>query len=110
MPGVFALHASIGLLLEAGLETVGRRIGAVLDVLAEGLPKLGFAPVLHRQAIRSGILAARPPAGVDARRAMNHLEAGGVACSARAGFLRLSPHFGNEPEDAERVLELLARF
>jgi selenocysteine lyase/cysteine desulfurase len=41
---------------------------------------------------------------------MNHLEAGGVACSARAGFLRLSPHFGNEPEDAERVLELLARF
>jgi selenocysteine lyase/cysteine desulfurase len=110
MPGVFALHASIGLLLEAGLETVGRRIGAVLDVLAEGLPKLGFAPVLHRQAIRSGILAARPPAGVDARLAMKHLEGGGVACSARAGFLRLSPHFGNEPEDAERVLELLARF
>ncbi len=110
MPGVFALHASIGLLLEAGLETVGRRIGAVLDLLAEGLPKVGFAPVVHRQDVRSGILAARPPEGVDARRAMSHLEASGVACSARAGFLRLSPHFGNEPEDAERVLELLARF
>jgi len=109
MPGVFALHASIGLLLEAGLETVGRRIGAVLDVLAEGLPKLGFSPVLHGQAVRSGILASRPPAGRDARAAMKHLEANGVACSARAGFLRLSPHFGNEPSDAERVLGLLSR-
>lgn len=109
MPGVFALHASIGLLLEAGLETVGRRIGAVLDLLAEGLPKVGFSPVLHGQRPRSGILAARPPEGLDARQAMKHLEANGVACSARAGFLRLSPHFGNEPEDAEKVLGLLAR-
>jgi hypothetical protein len=40
---------------------------------------------------------------------MRHLESNGVACSARAGFLRLSPHAGNEPEEAERVLALLAR-
>ena len=109
MPGVFALHASIRLLLEVGLETVGARIGAVLAVLEDGLPKVGFTPVRNRQAVRSGILAARPPAGTDARAAMTHLEASGVACSARAGFLRLSPHFGNEPEDAGRVLDLLAR-
>lgn len=109
MPGVFALHASIGLLLEAGLETIGRRIGAVLDHLAEGLPKVGFSPVVHGQQPSSGILAARPPASVDARNAMKHLEANGVACSARAGFLRLSPHFGNEPEEADRVLSLLAK-
>lgn len=108
MPGVFALHASIGLLLEAGTEAIGARIRAVHAVLEEGLPRLGFSPVLHGQAVRSGILAARPPAGLDARRAMKHLEANGVACSARAGFLRLSPHFGGEPGDAERVLALLA--
>jgi hypothetical protein len=46
---------------------------------------------------------------MDPRRAMKHLESNGVACSARAGFLRLSPHFGNGPEDAVRVLDLLAR-
>ena len=40
---------------------------------------------------------------------MSHLESNGVACSARAGFLRLSPHVGNEPEEAVRVLDLLAR-
>jgi hypothetical protein len=40
---------------------------------------------------------------------MSHLESHGVACSARAGFLRLSPHVGNDPEEATRVLDLLAR-
>mgnify|MGYP003588709781 CR=1 FL=1 len=108
MPAVFALHASIGLLLEAGLPAIGARIRAVISVLEEGLPRLGFAPVVHDQPVRPGILASRPPAGADARAAMKHLEAHGVACSARAGFLRLSPHFGNDPEDAARVLDLLA--
>ena len=109
LPGVYALHASIGLLLEAGSEAIGARIRAALAPLEEGLPRLGWEPVLHRQELRSGILSSRPPAGMDPRRAMKHLEANGVACSARAGFLRLSPHFGNEPEDAARVLDLLAR-
>jgi selenocysteine lyase/cysteine desulfurase len=109
LPGVYALHASIGLLLEAGCEAIGARIRAVRAVLEEGLPRLGWGPILHGQEISSGILSCRPPAGTDPRRAMIHLESNGVACSARAGFLRLSPHFGNEPEDAVRVLDLLAR-
>ena len=109
MPGVYALHASLGLLLEAGSAAISARIRAVLSVLEEGLPRVGWEPILHGQAVRSGILAARPPAGFDPRRTMRHLESNGVACSARAGFLRLSPHFGNEPEDAARVLALLAR-
>jgi cysteine desulfurase / selenocysteine lyase len=109
MPGVYALHASLGLLLEAGAAAISARIRAVLSVLEEGLPRLGWEPVPNGQEVRSGILAARPPAGTDARRAMRHLESHGVACSARAGFLRLSPHFGNEPGDAAKVLDLLAR-
>ena len=109
MPGVFALDASIRLLLEIGNGTIARRIGAVLSLLEDGLPKTGWEPVLHGQEVRSGILAARPPAGIEAHRAMRHLEANGVACSARAGFLRLSPHVANEPDDAARVLDLLAR-
>lgn len=109
MPGVYALHASLGLLLAAGSAAIGTRIRAVVSALEEGLPRLGWEPVLHGQEIRSGILSSRPPAGTDPRRAWSHLESNGVSCSARAGFLRLSPHFGNEPEDAARVLDLLAR-
>ena len=109
MPGVYALHASIGLLLEVGSEAIGARIRAALAPLEEGLPRLGWKPILHGQEVPSGILSSRPPAGTDPRHAMRHLESNGIACSARAGFLRLSPHFGNEPEDAVRVLDLLAR-
>lgn len=107
--GAFALRASIELLLEIGSETIGSRIRAVLAVLEEGFPRLGWSPVLFGQAVRSGILAARPPAGASAFEAMRHLEGNGVACSARAGFLRLSPHVGNDPEEAWRALDLLAR-
>ncbi len=107
MPGVFALHASVGLLLEIGSAAISERVRAVLAVLEKGLPRLGWEPVLHGQDVRSGILAARPPAGADARRAMRHLEEHGVTCSARSGFLRLSPHVSGEPEDAARVLDLL---
>lgn len=109
MPGVYALHASLGLLLAAGSAAIGTRIRAALAPLEEGLPRLGWEPILHGQGVRSGILSSRPPAGTDPRRAWRHLESNGVSCSARAGFLRLSPHFGNEPEDAARVLDLLAR-
>ena len=104
MPGVYALSASLDLLLEIGIPAVRERIGRVLAVLQDGLPRLGWEPVLFDGPPRSGILSARPPAGVDPRRVVQHLENQGIAATARAGFLRLSPHAGNDEEEAERVL------
>ncbi len=109
MPGVAALHASIELLLALGVEAVGARIRRVVRVLSDGLPRLGWEPVLFDGRVRSGILASRPPSGTEPRRVVKELESAGVAASARAGLLRLSPHAGNDEEEAERVLHLLAR-
>lgn len=106
-PGVYALAASLGLLLEIGMETVRERIAEVLAVLQEGLPRLGWEPVLFGGPPRSGILSARPPAGTDPRAVVQQLERQGIAVTARAGFLRLSPHVGNDVEEAERVLNAL---
>jgi cysteine desulfurase/selenocysteine lyase len=103
-PGVYALRASAELLLEIGLDTIGRRIARTLAVLLEGLPKLGFSPVLFGGPPHAGILAARPPAGKDARFFAKRLSDAGIAVSAREGFLRLSPHAGNDEEEAGRVL------
>ena len=36
-------------------------------------------------------------------------EEAGIAASARVGMLRLSPHAGNDEEEAERVLGVLSR-
>ncbi|HSB35454.1 MAG TPA: hypothetical protein VLH41_01175, partial [Thermoanaerobaculia bacterium] len=106
-PGVYALHASVELLLSFGLDLIGRRIGRTLGVLVDGLPKLGFSPVLFGGPPHAGILAARPPAGKDARYFAKRLADANIAVSAREGFLRLSPHVGNDEEEAARVLDAL---
>ncbi len=108
-PALYALAASLALLLEIGLPEVQRRIARTLDVLVEGLPLLGFTPVLFGGSPRSGILAAQPPAGKDARTFQRSLADAHVVVSAREGFLRFSPHVGNDEAEAERVLALLKR-
>lgn len=106
-PGLYALAASLGLLLEIGLPEVEARIARTLAVLVEGLPKLGFDPVLFGGPPRSGILAARPPSGKDARYYQKRAAEENVVISAREGFVRFSPHVGNDETEAERVLALL---
>lgn len=108
-PGVYALRASLDLLLEIGLPEIGRRIGATLAVLIDGLPNLGFTPVLFDRPPRSGILAARPPAEKDARFYAKELGARNIAVTAREGFLRFSPHVGNDEEESGRLLGELSR-
>lgn len=108
-PALYALSASLALLLEIGFPEIEARIARTLRVLAEGLPRVGFSPVLFGGPPRSGILAARPPAGKDARYYQKRLADENVVVSAREGFVRFSPHVGNDEAEAERVLELLKR-
>jgi cysteine desulfurase / selenocysteine lyase len=108
-PGLYALAASLGLLLEISLPKVEARIARTLAVLVEGLPRAGFEPVLFGGPPRSGILAARPPAGKDARYYQKRAAEEKVVISAREGFVRFSPHVGNDEAEAERVLGLLKR-
>lgn len=106
-PGVYALSASLALLLEIGIDTVARRVAGTLDVLVRGLPGAGLTPVLFGERPHAGILAARAPAGVDPRHLARRLETRGIVVTAREGFVRFSPHVGNDPEEAERVLAAL---
>ena len=108
-PGLYALAASLGLLLEIGLPEVEARIARTLGVLVEGLPRLGFAPVLFGGPPRSGILAARPPGGEGRAYFQKRAADENIVISAREGFVRFSPHVGNDEGEAERVLALLKR-
>jgi selenocysteine lyase/cysteine desulfurase len=105
MPGVTALAGSLSLLSEIGARAVKERIGETLSVLVEGLPRLGWEPVLFGGPPLSGILAARPPLGCDPRRVAAEFEKRRIFVSAREGLLRLSPHVGNDEEEASRLLE-----
>lgn len=110
--GILGLGESIRELLAVGPAAVERRVLAAVDRLAERLPAEGFLVASPRRAgEESGILSVelprrRPAPIVDdvVRRAA----AAGVVVSARAGRVRLSPHFYASDDDLERAVEALA--
>jgi hypothetical protein len=57
--------------------------------------------------MRSGILAVRPPAGLDAAALARALRDRGVACSSPDGRLRFAPHWPNALDEVPRVLSAL---
>ncbi len=102
--GIYALRAAIDLLLEIGIETVRDRALAVAAKLAEGLESIGWkAPLLG-----SPIVGATPP---DVEKSIlwyhRRLEEQGIVCAPREGLLRFSPHFYNDENEVEGVVDAL---
>ncbi len=102
--GIYGLAAALELLLEIGIETIRDRAMAVATALAEGLEAIGWkAPLLG-----SPIVGATPP---DVEKSIlwyhRKLEEQGIVCAPREGLLRFSPHFYNDADEAQRVVEAL---
>jgi selenocysteine lyase/cysteine desulfurase len=111
MLGIHALHASLSLLLELGMETVARR---VLDNAVYLLERLGDSERLelltptapHRHA---GIVTFRLRDG-DPLALWQYLSKQGVVCAQRGGGVRLSPHFHNDKEGLSSVIKLITEY
>jgi selenocysteine lyase/cysteine desulfurase len=106
MQDVAGLAASIGLLLEVGVERIREHLREILDPLArfvderEGLERVSdWSPERG-----SGIFCVRPR-DLDAVSAA--LQRAGVVCVPREGAVRLSPHLYNTAEEIARVMEVL---
>lgn len=89
--GTHALHASLSLLLEVGLETVWTEIDARWQYLHEGLTAQGCT-IVTPPGRHAGILTFRPIQG-DTEALLQHLQQSGVLCALRGGGIRFSPHF-----------------
>jgi len=77
--------------------------------LAEGLKQLGAQLLSPSKAKElSPIVSARFP-GLSSRVLVNFLKDHGVIVSARADFVRFSPHLYNSSEDIDLALEILDR-
>ena len=108
MLGIHALHASLSLLFEVGMETVSHR---VLDNAAYLLDRLGsqeyvdlITPVAADR--HAGIVTFRHRAA-DARLLGQYLTEHGVVCAQRGGGVRLSPHFYTEKNKLDNVIKLI---
>ena len=111
MLGIHALHASLSLLLELGMETVSR---LVLDNAAYLLGQLGsleaidlITPVVPDR--YAGIVTFRHR-NADARELGQYLTERGVICAQRGGGVRLSPHFYTEKSKLKDVIELITGY
>jgi selenocysteine lyase/cysteine desulfurase len=105
--GIVALGGSLEILLEAG-AAIEPRVLALTERAAQGFADLGFAVVSSRRpGETSGIVTAVPPEGQDAADLAKRLNARDVVVAARAGRLRIAPHFYNTEEEVDRCLATL---
>jgi cysteine desulfurase / selenocysteine lyase len=105
--GIVALGGSLEILLEAG-AAIEPRVLALTERAARGFADLGFAVVSSRRpGETSGIVTAVPPEGHDAADLAKRLNARDVVVAARAGRLRIAPHFYNTEEEVDRCLATL---
>jgi len=105
--GTFALGASLGLLLEAGIKDIGKRIIHLTDLLVDGLTEAGYRVLSPRgEGEKSGIVIFTGTK--DDKALFDYLSAQSVFCALRGGGIRLSPHFYNSEEEVKRCLEIIS--
>jgi selenocysteine lyase/cysteine desulfurase len=109
MLGIHALHASLGLLLETGMENVWEKLATRVQYLLEGLQALPGIEILSDMRLerRSGILTFRSHT-LDNNILFQRLGESGIFCAQRGGGIRLSPHFYTPQEQLEQMLEVLS--
>ncbi|HEY3566550.1 MAG TPA: aminotransferase class V-fold PLP-dependent enzyme [Thermoanaerobaculia bacterium] len=107
--GIAALGGSLEILLEVGAAEIEPRVLALTDLAARGLADLGFSVVSsRRRGETSSIVTAVPPVR-SALELTQDLNGRDVVVAARAGRLRIAPHFYNTAEEIERCLEEVGR-
>lgn len=101
-PLLYAMEASVQLILEIGPERIEERVLHLAARVREALRRLGARlPADESPHFDSPVVAAKF-AGRDAAALAAALKHQRVLVSARHGFLRVSPHFYNDEEDIAR--------
>jgi selenocysteine lyase/cysteine desulfurase len=103
--GITAMGASIELLLNAGIENVGRRVEEVTDYLCDRALSAGLETFSSRLAKeKSGIVSFASP-GRDPDALVQRCRSAGVIVNQRFGRVRVSPHAYNTFEEIDRFLK-----
>ncbi len=108
MLGIHALHASLSLLLETGIQNIFDKVSTKVSYLIDKLTDNSFF-ILSEQdpRRRAGIVTFQRP-GTDTGALYQHLQANGVICALRGGGIRFSPHFYTPQQALERAVSLAA--
>jgi selenocysteine lyase/cysteine desulfurase len=105
-PGIFALGASIDLLLELGIDAIAGRVLALTEHLTNGLVSRDAVIFSPGGDGASGIVSFRLP-GEAPERTAERLRAQRIHTVVRRGGVRASPHFYTDEAELDTLLDAL---
>lgn len=111
MLGIQALHASLSLLLELGMNKVANKVKQNTEYLHQRIQQHDRLTLLSdtRPERYAGIVSFTMP-GQDMAAVHDFLMKRGVICAPRGGGIRFSPHFYNSVDDLNRAIQILEQF
>ena len=111
MMGIAALNASLGLLLDIGIENIQAKVMANATYLIEQLSKLPEITILTpTMTARHGGIITFQKGGVDNVQLYQYLQDNNVICAYRGDGIRFSPHFYTSRQVMDKALKLLSEF
>ncbi len=107
--GVYALNASLALLMERGVERNFSHVLTLTDRLIEGLQAKGYDIVspVENDGERSGIVIFAPADRNDLTGLIRRLEDARIQVIPRGVGVRVSPHFYNTTDDIDALLAVV---
>lgn len=104
----YGLEQSLKLLMDTGLEKIAAYLTDLTDYLCDILSGKDYELMSSRDPNeRSAIVCIRHRSGLGCNEIAERLEKGGVIVSPRGDRLRVAPHFYNNREDINRLVEVL---
>jgi selenocysteine lyase/cysteine desulfurase len=109
-PALPTVHTALGgqeIIDEVGFDEILARNAMLTARVIEGARDAGFELRLAEPEHRTSIVMVRhdDPSG-----AVKHLAEHGVIVDYRPGYVRISPHFYNTPEEVDRCIEVLGTY
>ena len=104
----YGLEQSLKLLNHAGLENIERYLAELTDYMCDRLRGMEYDVISSRKdSERSAIVCIKHRNGLAANEVVNVLERADVIVSPRGDRVRIAPHFYNDREDIDRLIEAL---
>ncbi|MEW8311605.1 MAG: aminotransferase class V-fold PLP-dependent enzyme [Candidatus Thiodiazotropha taylori] len=107
MLGVHALHSSLSLLLNLGMDEVAAAIQRLTDFTIQQVDACGYQLITPRERKMRGGIVTFIVSDRDNQLLYQALMDQGVMCAYRGGGIRFSPHFYNTEEQVETAFEKL---
>lgn len=109
MLGIHALNASLGLLLDIGMDEVSRELQERVDYLIERLNEIPNLQLLspENKQVRAGIVSFQIE-GYNSETLYKSLMENNVVCACRGGGVRFSPHFYTREQAMDMAVKKLS--